>query len=137
MSRKDSRLDAFLVPAHATKPQLGAPLVVWRIERIYKGRADRTASEQGFRASARSAVRSQSHRKAARDRKRDGRVHEIMRHKLQQIGVTGGDAGIFPALGRCVGVVRQCSSASIAATSGFISARTFGKCAGASSGSIP
>ena len=48
VAERTAGLGAFLLPAHPAKPQLGAALVVWRIQRIYKGRADRTAAEQGF-----------------------------------------------------------------------------------------
>src|ERR1700704_5994671 len=40
--------DGLIFPAHPAKPQLGAPLVIWRVLRIHKGGADWTVSEQGL-----------------------------------------------------------------------------------------
>src|SRR3979411_2978363 len=39
--------DGLIFPAHPAKPQLGAPLVIWRVLRIHKGGADWTVSAHG------------------------------------------------------------------------------------------
>ncbi len=87
VAKRTTGLDGFVFPAHAPKPQLGAPLVIWRIQRIHKGRTDGAASEQGFKLE-RGATRIRGRgTKASRNRKRYRGVHEIVGHDLQQIGV--------------------------------------------------
>src|SRR6195256_683346 len=48
ITERTAGLALFVLPSHTAKPQLGAPLVVWRILGIDKGGADGAASEQGF-----------------------------------------------------------------------------------------
>ena len=44
-----------LFPAHSPEPQLGAPVVTRRVERVNMRRTHRTASEQGFQPKRRTA----------------------------------------------------------------------------------
>src|ERR1019366_5659163 len=100
VAERTAGLDAFLIPAHAAKPQLGAALVVWRIQRIYKGGTDRTAPEQRLKLEGRAARIGSVGIKPAGNRKRYRRVHEIMCHKLQQVRVPRRDVRVFPAFDR-------------------------------------
>ena len=89
-----------LLPAHSPEPQLGAAVVIRCIERIDVRRSDRAAAVQRLQPKRRAArVRGPS-AETARDRKRDRRMHEIMRHELQQIGIAGGNKRIFPVFRR-------------------------------------
>ena len=44
-----------LFPAHSPEPQLGAAVVIRRVERVNMRRSDRTAAEQGFQPKRRAA----------------------------------------------------------------------------------
>jgi hypothetical protein len=97
-----TRLDVLVFPAHAPEPQLGAPVVIWSIERVDEGRSDRSASKQRFKLQRRAArVRGPGTERSC-NRKRDRGLNQIMGHELQQIGIARGNAGIFPTLQRCV-----------------------------------
>ena len=89
-----------LFPAHSPEPQLGAAVVIRRIERVDVRRSDRTAAVQRLQPKRRAARVRGSSAETARDRKRNRRMHEVMRHELQQIGIAGGDEGIFPVFCR-------------------------------------
>ena len=102
VAERTTCLDILVFPAHAPEPQLGAPVVIWSIERVDEGRADRSASKQRFKLQRRAArVRGPGAERSC-NRKRDRGVNQIMGHELQQIGVARRNARIFPALQRCV-----------------------------------
>src|SRR6266849_2239545 len=87
VAERTAGLDGFVFPAHATKPQLGASLVIWCIQRVHKGGADGTASEQCFKLESGATRIRGAGTSAPRNRKRHGGVNEIMSYKLQQVGV--------------------------------------------------
>ena len=89
-----------LFPAHSPEPQLGAAVVIRRIERVDVRRSDRTAAKQGFQPKRHPAGIGCPSAEPSRDRKRNRRVNQIMRNELQQIGIARGDEGIFPVLCR-------------------------------------
>ena len=90
------------LPAHSPEPQLGAPVVVRCVECIDVWRSDRAAAIQRVQPKRRAArVRGPS-AEAARDRKRDRRMHEVVRNELQQIGIPGRYQRVFPVLCRSV-----------------------------------
>ena len=95
-----------LLPAHPPKPQLGAPVVIRRVERINMRRSDRAAAEQGFKPKRRAARIGCSGAECSGHRKRYRRMNEVVRHELQQIGVTRGNERVFPMFGRSVAVRR-------------------------------
>src|SRR3979490_418317 len=89
-------LDLFVLPSHTAKPQLGSPLIVRPILGTNKGGANRAASEQGFEFEGCATRVRGVGAKAARNRKRYRRVNQIVDHELQQVGVTGRNAGVSP-----------------------------------------
>src|ERR1700737_2331785 len=91
VAERAARLDALFVPAHSAKPQLGASLVIWRIQRIHEGGTDGTTAKQCFKLESCATRVRGAGTKAPRNRKRHGGVKEIMRSKLQQRGVAGGE----------------------------------------------
>ena len=102
VAERAARLDVLVFPAHAPEPQLGASVVIWSIERIYKRRAHGSASKQRFKLQRRAARVGGPGTEHSRNRKRDRGVNQIVGHELQQIGVARGNAGIFPTLQRRV-----------------------------------
>ena len=70
IAERAAGLDIPVLPAHSAEPQLGAPLVVWRVLRIDKGRADGAASEQGLELEGRVPRICGVGRRSAGDRKR-------------------------------------------------------------------
>ena len=76
-----------LLPAHSPEPQLGAAVVIRRIERVDVRRSDRTAAVQRLQPKRRAARIGGAAAETSRDRKRNRRMHEIMRNELQQIGI--------------------------------------------------
>ena len=100
VAKRAAGLGLVLLPAHSPKPQLGSPVVVRCVERIDVRRSDRTAAKQGFQSQRRAAGVGCATATASRNRKRDRRVHQIMRHELQQISVARGNERIFPVLRR-------------------------------------
>ena len=97
VAKRAAGLGLVLLPAHPPEPQLGAPVVVWRVERVDVRRSDRTAAEQGFQPKRRAAGIGCPAAEASCNRKRDRRMNQIMRHELQQIRVPRGDRMDFPS----------------------------------------
>ncbi|WP_210199312.1 hypothetical protein [Bradyrhizobium erythrophlei] len=98
ITERAAGLHALIFPAHPAKPQLGASLVVRRVERIHGRRSDGAAAKQRFELEGGAAGIRGIGIKDPRNRKRYGGVDEIMGYKLQQISVARRDTGIFPAL---------------------------------------
>src|SRR5260221_14575810 len=92
VAERAAGLDRFVLPAHSAEPQLGAPLVVWRIQRIQKGRTDGAASEQGFKLESRATRIRGRGTKAARHRERYRGGLGVAAPELQQIGGARGTA---------------------------------------------
>ena len=95
-----------LLPAHPPQPELGAAVVIWRVERVEMGRGNRTAAVEVFQHERCAACVARARAQSSGNRKRNGGVYEIMRDELQQIGVARGDRRIFPAVQRRVGMRR-------------------------------
>src|SRR5882757_1749991 len=75
IAERTAGLDLFVFPAHAAEPQLGAPVVVWRILRVHKGGANRTASKQGLELEGGTTRIGGVGTNTAGDRNRDGRMN--------------------------------------------------------------
>ena len=70
------------------------------------GRCDRAAAIEAFQPERRAALIARAGAKLAHDRQRNRRLHQVVGHELQQVGIAGGNGRIFPAFERRIAVCR-------------------------------
>ena len=98
VAERAAGFDIPVLLAHAAEPQFGAALIVWRILREQHRTADRAAAEQRLQPERHAPRVGVFGAELARHRQRHRGLDQVVGDELQQIGVTGGEVGVFPML---------------------------------------